>query len=273
MSESPVEDLTKKIGPLPGYAYVLIIAVVAYAVYYWRKHSASVSGVVPQVPSAIAADNSASPFPGASPSVTQATNNGMPAASTNAIWAANATNVLVGTGSDPTTVSNALAHYLGGQQLSASEQSIINLAITHFGAPPEGVLPVAAPANVPLAKKYTQFVQNYGDPNIYGITAEGQQQALSPGEYAALGWPHYNRVGFPAQGSSPAPAAAVPAPPKPSAPSATLYTVRSGDSLSLIAQRYYGRTDLWTKLYDANKGVVGGNPNLIIPGQVLTVPA
>lgn len=26
------------------------------------------------------------------------------------------------------------------------------------------------------------------------------------------------------------------------------------------------------KIYNANKGVIGGNPNLIYPGQVLTIP-
>ena len=29
----------------------------------------------------------------------------------------------------------------------------------------------------------------------------------------------------------------------------------------------------YTVIYNANRGVIGGNPNLIYPGQVLTIPA
>ena len=50
------------------------------------------------------------------------------------------------------------------------------------------------------------------------------------------------------------------------------YTVVSGDSLSLIAGRLWGDVLLWPILYDANRAVVGSNPNLIKPGQKLTVP-
>ena len=50
------------------------------------------------------------------------------------------------------------------------------------------------------------------------------------------------------------------------------YTVVSGDSLSLITGRLWGDVLLWPILYDANRAVVGSNPNLIKPGQKLTVP-
>lgn len=46
------------------------------------------------------------------------------------------------------------------------------------------------------------------------------------------------------------------------------YTVRSGDSLSLIADAH----DLkggWTALYERNKSAVGADPDLILPGQSL----
>jgi len=51
------------------------------------------------------------------------------------------------------------------------------------------------------------------------------------------------------------------------------YTVVSGDSLSLISGRKYGDVLLWPVIYDANKPVIGGNPNLIKPGQNLTIPS
>ncbi|WP_411134911.1 transglycosylase family protein [Streptomyces sp. C10] len=46
------------------------------------------------------------------------------------------------------------------------------------------------------------------------------------------------------------------------------YTVKAGDTLAKIAKAH--GTD-WKSVYKANKSVIGGNPNLIIPGQQLTV--
>ena len=50
------------------------------------------------------------------------------------------------------------------------------------------------------------------------------------------------------------------------------YTVTSGDSLSAIAQRFYGDASKWTEIYDANKSVIGSNPNMIQVGQTFTIP-
>ena len=50
------------------------------------------------------------------------------------------------------------------------------------------------------------------------------------------------------------------------------YTVVSGDSLSKIAKNHYGDAAKWHQIYDANKGVIGSNPDLIEVGQVLTLP-
>ena len=50
------------------------------------------------------------------------------------------------------------------------------------------------------------------------------------------------------------------------------YTVKSGDCLWNIAKQFYGSGSDYTKIYNANKGTIRGNPNLIYPGQVLTLP-
>jgi LysM repeat protein len=50
------------------------------------------------------------------------------------------------------------------------------------------------------------------------------------------------------------------------------YTVRPGDTLSSIAQRFYGHSADWSFLYQVNKSVLS-NPNVIFPGQKLDVPA
>ncbi|MFE9453166.1 transglycosylase family protein [Streptomyces sp. NPDC006739] len=46
------------------------------------------------------------------------------------------------------------------------------------------------------------------------------------------------------------------------------YTVREGDTLSAVAARH-GTT--WQRIYAANKKVIGGDPNLIVPGQRLAL--
>jgi nucleoid-associated protein YgaU len=52
----------------------------------------------------------------------------------------------------------------------------------------------------------------------------------------------------------------------------TKYKVVGGDSLSSIAQKFYGSADLWKVIYDANRQVIGSDPNLIHPGTELTIP-
>lgn len=50
------------------------------------------------------------------------------------------------------------------------------------------------------------------------------------------------------------------------------YTVKSGDSLSKIAKHLYGDANSWHRIYDANRDKIK-NPDLIHPGQVLTIPS
>lgn len=55
------------------------------------------------------------------------------------------------------------------------------------------------------------------------------------------------------------------------APTAKTYTVKKGDSLWAIAAKYYGKGSEYAKIYEANGDKIS-NPNLIYPGQVLTLP-
>jgi nucleoid-associated protein YgaU len=50
------------------------------------------------------------------------------------------------------------------------------------------------------------------------------------------------------------------------------YVVVSGDSLSKIAQREYGRADQWSRIYEANRDILN-DPDKIFPGQKLRIPA
>lgn len=50
------------------------------------------------------------------------------------------------------------------------------------------------------------------------------------------------------------------------------YTVVKGDCLWKIAKKYYGDGSKYNLIYNANSGSIS-DPNLIYPGQVLTIPA
>ena len=55
------------------------------------------------------------------------------------------------------------------------------------------------------------------------------------------------------------------------APESTMCTVKSGDSLSKIAQEVYGSAGDYNKIFEANKPKLS-DPNKIYPGQVLRIP-
>jgi nucleoid-associated protein YgaU len=49
------------------------------------------------------------------------------------------------------------------------------------------------------------------------------------------------------------------------------YTVKSGDTLSKIAQQYYGNAQEYNKIFEANRDKLK-DPNKIQPGQQLVIP-
>jgi nucleoid-associated protein YgaU len=54
-------------------------------------------------------------------------------------------------------------------------------------------------------------------------------------------------------------------------PEATLYTVKSGDSLSKIAKAHYGDAMKYPVIFEANQPMLK-DPDKIYPGQVLRIP-
>jgi nucleoid-associated protein YgaU len=50
------------------------------------------------------------------------------------------------------------------------------------------------------------------------------------------------------------------------------YTVVSGDTLSHIAKRFYGKASRWPVIFEANRDKLS-DPDKIHPGQVLRIPA
>jgi nucleoid-associated protein YgaU len=55
-------------------------------------------------------------------------------------------------------------------------------------------------------------------------------------------------------------------------PAAATYTVKAGDTLSSIAKERLGNASAYNKIFDANRDQLT-DPNKIMPGQVLKIPA
>ncbi len=172
---NPLKGVGKKVGPLPLYAYALIIVGAAYGVYWWKNRVgvAQPEGVT-NVGSGM---SSAGPMPGTndySGNVSQG-EKAAPASQSNAQWARNVTDSLIAAGSSPIDVPTAISNYLSGKTLTPTQQSIISIALQKYGSPPEGIV-------APVTK-------TSGDPNDM------------------------------------------------------VYTVKDGDTLDSIAQRFYGRVN------------------------------
>ena len=60
--------------------------------------------------------------------------------------------------------------------------------------------------------------------------------------------------------------------PRPSPPPQKTYTVVPGDCLWKIANRFYGSGAKYPIIYEANKTIIGSDPNKIYPGQVFIIP-
>lgn len=266
------EQLTaKKIGKVPVIWYVLGIGVGVGLWYYQKRNKSADEETTPlnMVTSPIGSADTPSQ------TATQPTNNGETAVNTNAAWSLRVANTLVATGDyNALDVSNAVAHYLGGVPLSAKEAAIIAIAITRFGQPPEGVIPVTvktdpAPTQTPTPTPTPtgldrNTIQGYYHTYL-GRTASSAEldawarssslDAVVAGIKGSQEYLSRNKTA-----SAPAPA-----------PAQHTYTVQPGDNLTRIATRFYGNSN-WQKIYDANRGVIGGNPNLIRPGQVIVIP-
>lgn len=66
---------------------------------------------------------------------------------------------------------------------------------------------------------------------------------------------------------------AEPAPSSGGSGATTEYTIRSGDSLSIIAERELGSGGRWTEVYEMNRSVIGPNPDGIRVGMRIRLPA
>ncbi len=51
-----------------------------------------------------------------------------------------------------------------------------------------------------------------------------------------------------------------------------IYTIKEGDSLSTVAAVFYANGNYWPRIAEANRFLIGDNPDLIFAGMVLIIP-
>jgi len=59
--------------------------------------------------------------------------------------------------------------------------------------------------------------------------------------------------------------------PAPASAGGRMYSVQPGDSLSKIAKKFYGDSNDWKRIFEANRDRIK-NPDLIQPGWTLKIP-
>lgn len=153
------EALTRKIGPLPAWAYGAIVLGGVWAVYLWRKQStdegsdddgfADELGIGASVDlSGHLEDTGLDGVTGVGSGTGGEATTPTSKPKTNAQWLEQAVNYLTNSfGYDRNEVVDAVYAYLQGKSLSVSQWAIVNLARAHIGDPPEGTaVPVPSPA-------------------------------------------------------------------------------------------------------------------------------
>jgi hypothetical protein len=158
------------------------------------------------------------------------------------------------------------------------------LAPVAAGAQP-GAAPTPAPAPTTAATLPAPAwpASNTAVSNTKGSNTSGGSSAsgsYSPGSYSPGSYsPGSNSPGSNTPGNSNTPAGAAAQRTDGTPPDPALITVRAGDSLWRIAAAHLGPdataaeiAEAWPRWYAANRTVIGADPSLIRPGEVLSAP-
>ena len=71
---------------------------------------------------------------------------------------------------------------------------------------------------------------------------------------------------------SPSPVGTEPAPLSVGSATTSDYVVQPGDTLRSIAENVYGDADQWPRIYDANRDLIGPDPDALQAGMRLRIP-
>ena len=248
-------DFGKMIGPLPLGAWLAVSGGGLGFMLYQRRQSSAVimpagGSVMDELPAG-GDSNIGTGVNGSWVDVTPPPSVGIdPTPINNEEWGRSAVNWLIAQGYSPMNADTAIRKYLVGEKLSPQEFVLAGLALGHLHAPPETLPPSQEkPPAIPS-----------------GPYIPVPRVPRNPGPKAPI-----PKKPIPKSHPKPKPRKKVPPKKTPAPkPRARYYTVRPGDSLSKIAQKYYHKPD-WQRIYNANKRKIH-NPNLIIPGTRLLIP-
>lgn len=153
--------LTHKVGPLPAIAWAGIAGGIFVGFRYYKARNAAASapttatadtttGAALGYPSTGTSSDFSSGYSDAAGSYVVGTSTPSsasqiytePTVATNVDWGQRALNWLIAQNVNPGDASTALASYLNsdGTALNDTQNAALNEAITHFGAPPEGII-------------------------------------------------------------------------------------------------------------------------------------
>lgn len=149
------EFLTHKVGGVPMVAY---IGLGVAGVYGYSKYRAKGSTVPAPSGDAGASSDASSAYGSADGSAGNSGNTSTVSTgynpsetsvhiTTNEEWGRIVSDYLISHGRAPADVTNAITAYLAGKPLSTIQRAIVSMAITAFGVPPTGDVPIIAIPN------------------------------------------------------------------------------------------------------------------------------
>lgn len=183
------DTLQEKAGPFPVWVWGAAIGLVMVAVIWWQGRGDSGSSDVSAVEDA--ADSTGDVydaidgfFRSSAPGSAIGINDTPESVDTNVAWGARAIAHLIGKGTAPLTAQQAIFSYLDGETLTATQAELVNEAIKGIGQPPD-------PVDKPKTDSGTTYTRYYRDRKgqVYGVTADGTETAISDEKYISLGLP------------------------------------------------------------------------------------
>lgn len=123
-------------------------------------------------------------------------------------------------------------------------------------------------ATAQLAALHEQLRQSQNQ-----IASLASENAALKNRYALVGAPPSSSgLSAPTRPGTAGAAAAAVRPPTPTpAPAARTHVIASGDTLTKIARRYYGSSEKWNQILEANRGVIR-DPNNLTVGATIRIP-